>query len=401
MMSKFCHYQEDKKLKKYRRIMTAVLVMMLAAGLVAGCSQKEEEPVQLVLEKIPEDDPALKPKPVEPEPVVEEVVEEEVEETMEVPEGMYLSELTGLPISEDLRDQRPVAVMVDNEKIALDHFETAECDIVYEIMNSTANDRVTRLMCIRKDWKPIQQMGSIRSTRPTNIPLAAEYNAVLVHDGGPFYINDWLARSYARHLTGGFARIKNGKNYEFTEYITNGELESRMKAAGYSETYDSAKPERDTHFIFGEYGTDYKLSETDYATVKTAKDIKMPVFKHNQSELKYNESTGTYDYYEYGSIHQDGEDGEPLSFKNVLLQNTTFSQLDENGYLIYNMINTGDPRKGYYITNGECVNVTWLKDSETAITKFFDENGDEIIINPGKTYIGLIPSDGWDSVSIQ
>ena len=76
MMSKFCHYQEDKKLKKYRRIMTAVLVMMLAAGLVAGCSQKEEEPVQLVLEKIPEDDPALKPKPVEPEPVVEEVVEE-------------------------------------------------------------------------------------------------------------------------------------------------------------------------------------------------------------------------------------------------------------------------------------------------------------------------------------
>ena len=127
----------------------------------------------------------------------------------------------------------------------------------------------------------------------------------------------------------------------------------------------------------------------------------MPVFKHNQSELKYNESTGTYDYYEYGSIHKDGEDGEPLSFKNVLLQNTTFSQLDENGYLIYNMINTGDPRKGYYITNGECVNVTWLKDSETAITKFFDENGDEIVINPGKTYIGLIPSDGWDSVSIQ
>ena len=90
-----------------------------------------------------------------------------------------------------------------------------------------------------------------------------------------------------------------------------------------------------------------------------------------------------------------------LSFKNVLLQNTTFSLLDENGYLIYNMINTGDPRKGYYITNGECVNVTWLKDSETAITKFFDENGDEIVINPGKTYIGLIPSDGWDSVSIQ
>ena len=53
MMSKFCHYQEDKTLKKYRRIMTGVLVMMLAASLVAGCSKKEEEPVQLVLDLKP------------------------------------------------------------------------------------------------------------------------------------------------------------------------------------------------------------------------------------------------------------------------------------------------------------------------------------------------------------
>ena len=35
---------------------------------------------------------------------------------------------------------RPIAVMVDNEKVALKHFGTAEADIVYEMMNSTAND---------------------------------------------------------------------------------------------------------------------------------------------------------------------------------------------------------------------------------------------------------------------
>lgn len=387
-------------MRYYRRALPIALAAVMAGTVLGGCSKKEEEPKHSIIEKIPEGDPALHPQPVVAEEPEEEEPEEVVEEVAEVPEGMYLSELTGLPTPEELKDQKPVAVMVDNEKIALDHFETAEADIVYEIMNSTANDRVTRLMCIRKDWGSINQMGSIRSTRPTNIPLAAEYNAVLIHDGGPFYINDWLARSYAQHLSGGFARINNGKNYEFTEYVTTGEVASRMKAAGYSTTYDQYAPERDTHFIFVDYGKDMVLSETDFATVKTAKDIKLPVFKHNQSELKYNESTGTYDYYEYGAIHKDAEDGEPLSFTNVILQNTTFAQLDENGYLIYNMINTGDPRSGYYITGGECVNITWLKNSETSITKYYDENGDEIVINRGKTYIGLIPSDGWDSVSI-
>ena len=65
---------------------------------------------------------------------------------------VYTSELTGLPISASLKDQRPIAVMVDNEKVALKHFGTAEADIVYEMMNSTANDRSTRLMCIYKDY---------------------------------------------------------------------------------------------------------------------------------------------------------------------------------------------------------------------------------------------------------
>ena len=68
-----------------------------------------------------------------------------------LPEGMYISELTGEPISEELKDQRPIAAMVDNELTALPHYGTSEADVVYELMNSTKNDRITRLMCIVKD----------------------------------------------------------------------------------------------------------------------------------------------------------------------------------------------------------------------------------------------------------
>ena len=48
-------------------------------------------------------------------------------------EEKYISELTGLPIDKSLQNQRPIAVMVDNEKIALKHYGIAEADIVYEM----------------------------------------------------------------------------------------------------------------------------------------------------------------------------------------------------------------------------------------------------------------------------
>ena len=111
------------------------------------------------------------------------------------------SELTGLPIHDALVNQRPVAIMVDNEKTALPHYGIAEADIVYEMMNSTANGRITRLMCLYKDWTGLKQTGSIRSTRTTNIMVADEYNAVVIHDGGPFYINTYLAQPYAAHIS--------------------------------------------------------------------------------------------------------------------------------------------------------------------------------------------------------
>ena len=45
----------------------------------------------------------------------------------------------------------------------------------------SAYGRITRFMAVVKDWGKIEQFGSIRSTRDTNIMLAAEWNAVLCH----------------------------------------------------------------------------------------------------------------------------------------------------------------------------------------------------------------------------
>mgnify|MGYP003453120400 FL=1 len=65
---------------------------------------------------------------------------------------------------------------------------------------------------------------------------------------------------------------------------------------------------------------------------------------------------------------------------------------------MYNCINTG--YHGYYITNGEAKDVTWVKTSDTDITRFYDSDGNEIKINNGKTYVTLVPDDSWDELTL-
>lgn len=309
--------------------------------------------------------------------------------------GVYESELTGEPISTAIAGQRPIAVMVDNEITALPHYNTSNADIVYEMVNSLQNGRITRLMCIYKDWQNLSMTGNIRSTRPTNILTAQEYNAVIVHDGGPFYNNPYFAR-YNQHLSGGFARVNNGKAREFTEYIDGQQVASRMAAAGISVGYTQGADV--THFAFVPAGTAANLAL--YGPVVSASSIVdlSGAFPHTTSKLIYDPNTQKYTYSEYGTIPVDAATSKTMQFDNVILQNVTYHQYDRNGYLIYNCIGMGI---GWYITKGQAVPVIWQKTSESGDTVYIGGSGAQIQINRGKTYVGLIPNDSWNNIGIQ
>lgn len=383
----------DQKVKN--RSIVLLMAMTMAAALMTGCGDKKDE----TPEGAPEidfadiagndSDPVEEPEPAQTEEEPETPVTEE-----ESREGMYRSEITNEWIDESLKDQRPMAIMVDNESIALPHYGLTEADVVYEMMNSTANGRITRLMAIVKDWGSITQFGSIRSTRPTNIMLAAEWNAVLCHDGGPFYVDQWLAKKYSANFSGGFTRVNNGKKREYTEYVCTGDLDKKFANSKYTTTYNDYY--QGNHFFFATSEVDLSSRSDSFECT----EIELP-FPHNSSALKYNDSTGTYDYYEYGKAHTDPlHDNAPLTFKNLLIQDTTFAQLDQNGYMIYNAIDSG--RTAYYITNGRAIRVAWIKPSENERTVYMDpETGEEIEINTGKTYIALVPSDSWDKIVIK
>lgn len=310
-------------------------------------------------------------------------------------EGMYRSELTNEWIDESLKDQRPVAIMVDNEKTALDHYGMTQADIVYEMMNSTANGEVTRFMAIVKDWESITRFGSIRSIRPTNFMIAPEYNAILIHDGGPFYIDPYLGNPWIDNLSGGFARIENGKPREFTEYVTTGEIAKRIEANNIDREYNSYY--EGAHFQFASKANPVKLESKSDAQACSLVDLPFP---HNGSELEYDPASNTYLYYEYGMAHVDPEnDNKQLAFTNVIIQSAVCEQFDENGYMQFNLLNKSG--NGWYITGGQAIPITWQKGMDTSPTKYYDSEGKELTLNTGKTYIALVSQTRWGELVLK
>ena len=369
-----------------------VLALALCGALaLAGCNKEEQAAAPEVVTSEPQiqvvnDTPAITIEQEE-----EEVVEEETRE------GMYRSELTNEWIDEALKDQRPIAVMVDNEKTALPHYGLSKADVVYEMTNSLANDGITRLMVLFKDYESIDQIGSVRSTRPTNLVIAPEWNAIVCHDGGPFYIDDYIAKPFLDHFSGTFSRVDNGKSREFTEYILTGDMEKNFNddssvSKTYNQYYEGA------HYQF--VSSDSEINNLDgISGVQDCSAISLP-FKHNASKLDYDESTQRYMYSEYGQAHVDpGNNNEQLGFTNVILQNARYVKFDDNGYMMFYSIDYN--RDGWFITEGKAVPITWSKESETSPTRYYDKDGKEIVLNTGKTYVALIPDDKWSGLEIK
>ena len=368
-------------------------LMLMCSVAMTACGGDDKQPVSNNTEVSTQVNTETQTEEVEVS-VVTEITEEEI------PEGKVMSDLTGEFIDEDIANQRPIAVMVDNEKTALPHYGLTKADVIYEMVNSEANDRVTRLMVMVKDWEAIEQLGNVRSARATNCMLAMEWNAILCHDGGPFYINDYIALPSLDNLSGGFSRIPNGKAYEFTEYISKGEVAKRLDANNIETQYNNHY--EGTHFTIA--------NGVDLVDATKATKVELP-FPHNASELEYSEEDQLYYYSEYGKPHVDpGNDNAQLCFKNVIIQEAdmlTHSvteasgkvNFDQNGYMFYQLENASG--KGYYLVNGEMTEITWEKGSLTSPTRYFDANGNDIVLNVGKTYIAIVPADAWKEVVVE
>ena len=115
------------------------------------------------------------------------------------------------------------------------------------------------------------------------------------------------------------------------------------------------------------------------------------LFPYTKSYFTYDAASGQYLKNIHGAAQVDGMNGEQLTFSNVIIQNTNWSKRDAKGYLAFQTIDSTSD--GYYFTKGRGIHITWKKTSDYSPTKYYDDNGNEIQLNEGKTYIAIAQKD--------
>lgn len=288
--------------------------------------------------------------------------------------------------------QRPIAIMMPTDKKAQPSYGIGNAKVLYEVMEE---GDMSRQMAVIDDWQGLSQIGNIRSCRDYYISLATEWDPILVHFGGVYYMADRISAPDINNLSGvreyGTGGDAPGSSAFFrtgdrpaphNAYISGEGIASACNALGYSLS-TRAEYYNTSHFQFAE-GIN-TLEQYEGAIPGNTVDLSQ-IFPYTKSGFTYNPETGLYAKNILGQAQVDAVSGAQLTFANIIIQDTKWSRRDAKGYLSFRTIDSGE---GYYFTKGKGIHITWTKTSDYAPTKYYDDNGNEIQLNAGKTYIGI------------
>lgn len=352
-----------------KKIAIIVSVLLLSVGLSA-CGKEElpEEPIETPVEAPAEEEP-------EEEPVEEPVKEPEVLEKhhYDAPQP-GLSPLTGLPYE---GDGKVIMVQIENTEAARPHSGLAEAGLIYEM---EVESTITRLTAFFYGSYP-EKVGPVRSARKQHMFLWSEWNYLYVFYGGSTpegqNIYNWMRDLdiTARRVDGmrdtiGFSRSADRKAPH--NAYTN--LNTIM-----SEAYDFEPYDRTLYYADGAG-----------AEGERAVKVSLSYRSDNKVTYEYDEERAEYLRFINGAPMMDKESDQQIAVKNIIIQHTNHYHVAGTVYTNMDLVGTGDAE---YFIDGVMKKGTWERRDEGAMTRYFDEEGNEIPFEPGKTFIQIMRND--------
>ncbi len=304
-------------------------------------------------------------------PQEEQVVEEPVEEEVQREDNIKI--FNG--------NDRPIAVMIDNHSGAWPQAGLNDAYMVYEIIVEGGE---TRLMALFKG-KDVEKIGPVRSCRHYFLDYALENDAIYTHYGWSPQGKKDISNLGVNNINGitestsNFWRVSDKKApHNVATKISA--LKSIAENKGYRTTSKSASV------------LNY-VSEEVNPEGEDAKYVKIPHSNMQTVEYKYDETTKTYKRYARNKAQTDWTSGAAVTTKNIIIEYVDSYDLNDNSGKGRQGLNNEGTFDGYYITNGKAQKIKCIKKSRKEKTKYEDENGNEIKVNDGNTFVNICPKD--------
>lgn len=303
------------------------------------------------------------------------------------------NELPKLKVMDLNSNTRPIAVMINNIGVARE-VQTGLQDayLVYEMI---VEGGLTRLMALYKDANT-ERIGSIRSSRHYYLDYALENDAIYVHWGYSEFAQQDITKLKINNING----LIYGNKYFWKDDTLNVATEHRafssmklihdgIEKLGYRTTTENKSL------------LNYSIEKIDLSSLKgaiPANNIAIRYSKSVTSSYEYDSEAGNYKRSVNNKPHIDAITKKQNTAKNIItyqVKNTTISGDYKDRQ---NLDNIGEGT-GYFISNGYAVPITWNKESRNSKTIYRLEDGTELKVNDGNTYIQIQPEGEELSIS--
>lgn len=355
-----------------KRVLPVILALCL---LLCACGGTPEETQPTTTA------PAVTTAPTEP-PQTTAPATEPPQETTQPQEALYHNPLTGEPCEEPWT-VRPFAITLNNVPAALPHHGTTQADIIYECL---VEGGVTRCLAIFSKMANVDKYGSVRSARNCFVDVAQAYDAIFAHAGGSTpaldYLDaigwdelDALSGLGSDYFYRDQGRLSSGYDWEHTLFASGSDVIAFAKEKGYDLTRED--------------GIDYGWTFAEDAAPdgETANKVIVNFWDGGKTTtMNYNAETGLYEGYEWGEDMIDGNTGEIVGFKNVLV-------LHSDTYMdgILTMMDLTGTGEGYFACGGKIVPIIWIHEENTDPFTYTLTDGTPLILGIGRSYVGIVP----------
>ena len=291
--------------------------------------------------------------------------------------------LSGVLVSPELADRLPMAVMLDDARVARPQSGFNAASLVYQV---TADGYETRYMLVFQEGEAAE-IGPVRSARFFLVQWAQETRSVLAHYGG-----DQRTRTYIKYHPDQFTSVdgitRGNKAYHritsraapHNAYTSTKDLRrvaARLDAPAEMPADLHRRPFRDA-VPLEERGSEQR--------------IRIP-YRTNVITYTYDRESNRYRRSIDGRRHVDADDGQRVAPTNVIIlfQKFRIDTKVEPGHS-RPVIKTTGSGKAIVLQEGRRIDAVWRKKGDRSPTRIFDEDGTEIALVRGQTFIQVVPT---------
>ena len=279
---------------------------------------------------------------------------------------------------------RPYAVMINNIGTARPlQSGLQDAYIIYEMI---VEGGLTRYMALFMDQN-IDRIGSIRSSRHYYLDYALENDAIYVHHGqSPQAQADFSALNVDRIVVDDSKTGWRDKSLKVSSEHTLFTSTSKL-----ANGIGKKRTTRNKDLLLN-----YSAKSVDLASIannKVANKVSIPYSNSVVSSYEYDPEAKVYKRFVNGKEHTDYVTKKQYTFKNIItyqVKNTTLNDGENKGRQTLHNIGSGT---GYYISEGIAIPIKWEKKSRSEQTKYTLEDGSELKVNDGNTFIQIQPTD--------